>query len=48
MRSVDSFLAGTFWLIFAYLLFKNWKGANSLLNTGITGGNNTIKNLQGR
>lgn len=48
MREVDAFLAGTFWLIFAYLLFKNWKGANSLLGTGLKGGNDTIRNLQGR
>ncbi len=48
MRTLDSFLAGTGILIFAYLVLTNWKGANALLGTTFTGGNNTIKNLQGR
>ena len=48
MRTVDGFLAGVFWLILAYLVFVNYKGANTLLSTTVTGGNQTIKNLQGR
>lgn len=48
MRTFDAFLAGSFWLILAYLVFTNWKGANTLLSTSVTGGNSTIKNLQGR
>ena len=48
MRSVDAFLAGIFWLILIYLVFVNYKGANTLLSTTFTGGNATINNLQGR
>lgn len=48
MRSIDSFLAGIFWLILIYLVFTNYKGANTLLGTTFSQGNQTIKNLQGR
>lgn len=48
MRELDSWIAGIGMLIFAYLVLKNWQGANTLLNTGIKGGNTTITNLQGR
>ncbi len=45
---IDAFLAGIFWLILIYLVFTHYKGANTLLSTTFTGGNATIKNLQGR
>jgi hypothetical protein len=35
-------------LIFAFLLFSNASGATSLLGASFTGGNATIKTLQGR
>ena len=48
MRELDSWIAGIGMLIFAYLVLKNWNGANTLLGTTFKGGNQTITNLQGR
>lgn len=45
---IDAFLAGIFWLILIYLVFTNYKGADTLLGTSFKGGNAMIKNLQGR
>jgi hypothetical protein len=35
-------------LIFAYLLFSNGNAALGLMNGGFSGGNTTIRTLQGR
>jgi hypothetical protein len=46
--TIGHVLGGIGLLIFAFLILNNWKGANSLLGTGLNSGNSVIKTLQGR
>jgi glucose dehydrogenase len=41
-------IAGFVFLIAAYLLFRNWRGANELLTTVFGGTASLTKTLQGR
>ena len=46
--TIVTILSGIGLLIFAYLLFSNGSAATGLMNAGFSGGNTTIKTLQGR
>lgn len=43
---IDRVAFWIFVLILASLVLRNWKGANALLGTSFTGGNNVIKTLE--
>jgi len=47
MRIQDT-LAGIGMLILAYLVLRNWRGANALLATAAGAGSGVIRTLQGR
>ena len=47
-HTIVTILSGMGLLIFAYLLFSNGSAATGLMNAGFSGGNQTIKTLQGR
>lgn len=44
----QDFIYFVFILILGYLLLSNWKGANALLTSGISGSTAFVKTLQGR
>ena len=47
MKGQD-FIYFVFILILAYLLLRNWKGANALLSSAVSGSAGFVKTLQGR
>lgn len=48
MLKGQDFIYFVFILILSYLLLRNWKGANALLTTGVSGSAAFVRTLQGR